>query len=76
MGGRGGRWGLTASCWYEWQPVVCMISVRFYHVGGGCGGVLSEFTETKNDCSACNAKKQERWSQEVNIALLTAMAAV
>ena len=28
------------SCEQEWQPVVFVIFVRFWHVGGGCGGVF------------------------------------
>ena len=34
----GGRRGLTADCEEEWQPVVSLIFMRFYHVEGGCGG--------------------------------------
>ena len=32
------KWGLTAGCEQEWWLVVSVIFVRFYHVGGGCGG--------------------------------------
>ena len=39
-------------------------------------GCLSEFAETKNNFSACNAKSKGGRTKKLNIALLTATRAV
>ena len=39
-------------------------------------GVLSEFAENKNNCSACNAKSKSGRTKNFNVTLLTAIRAV
>ena len=65
------------SCEQDWWPVISVIFVSriFACWRWVWWDVLSQFAETKNYCSACNAKSEGGRAKN-NVTLLTAMGAV